>query len=183
MIQLLLGQIPEAIYFALFMIFTKQLKEKRLLYIILMILEYIMILTIFRFSIWIQILYTFLSYIILKLLYNDKAQVTDIFTFTIASVVLIFISAFSYTIISAIFNIKLLAYILKDLLMIIFLVCAKNKLYKIQKLYKTLWNRNDKLNKKIKTTTFRSINVILFNIVFWIINFGMIYAITFYERS
>ena len=29
--QLLLGQIPEAIYFALFMIFTKQLKEKRII--------------------------------------------------------------------------------------------------------------------------------------------------------
>ena len=30
LMELFLGQIPEAIYFALFMIFTKNLKEKRL---------------------------------------------------------------------------------------------------------------------------------------------------------
>ena len=35
--QLLLGQIPEAIYFALFMILVKNIKEKRILFIILML--------------------------------------------------------------------------------------------------------------------------------------------------
>lgn len=39
MLELFLGQIPEAIYFALFMIYAKNLKTKRLLYTILMILE------------------------------------------------------------------------------------------------------------------------------------------------
>lgn len=37
--EILLGQIPEAIYFAVFMIFAKRLTEKRLLYVTLMIVE------------------------------------------------------------------------------------------------------------------------------------------------
>ena len=43
MLELLLGQIPEAIYFALFMIFTKELKTKRILYTILMVIEYVLL--------------------------------------------------------------------------------------------------------------------------------------------
>ena len=43
LLELMLGQIPEAIYFALFIILTKELKEKRILFIILMIIEYILL--------------------------------------------------------------------------------------------------------------------------------------------
>ena len=42
-LQLLLGQIPEAIYFALFMIFTKRLDKKQILFTVLMIIEYILL--------------------------------------------------------------------------------------------------------------------------------------------
>lgn len=34
LLEIFLGQIPEAIYFTLFMIFAKDLKEKRILYIL-----------------------------------------------------------------------------------------------------------------------------------------------------
>ena len=182
MLQLLLGQIPEAIYFALFMIYTKNLKQKRILYIILMISEYLILKLFFKFNIYFQLSYTIFTYLILKLLYKNKAQIIDVFTFTISSIILIVISAFSYTIISATIGIKLVAYIIKNILMFVFLFIARKRLNKIQKLYKKLWNRNDKVDKKIKTTTFRSINAILFNVMFWVINFGMIYAITFYGR-
>lgn len=107
LMELLLGQIPEAIYFALFMIFTKQLKEKRILYILLMIGEYLILKLFFKFNIYFQVSYTVFTYIILKLLYREKSQITDVFTFTISSIVLIIISAFSYTIISATFGVKL----------------------------------------------------------------------------
>ena len=90
-LELLLGQIPEAVYFSLFMIFTKQLKEKRLLFTIIMILEYVLIQRVIHFNIWLHIIYTIFVYLILKLLYKDKAQVTDIFTFTISSMLLILI--------------------------------------------------------------------------------------------
>ena len=183
LLELLLGQIPEAIYFAWFMINTKQLKEKRLLYTILMIVEYLMIATVIKFSIWMQVLYTVISYVILKFLYKERAQITDVFTFTIASAVLILISAISFGIISMTIRNKIIACVIKNILMLLFIFATRNKLTNIQKLYKKLWNRNDKVKKKMKTTTFRSLNVIIFNIIFWIINIGMVYAMTVRGRG
>lgn len=180
MLEVLLGQIPEAIYFALFMIFTKRIKEKRIFFIITMVVEYLLLKHFVKYNIWFQISYIFMSFLILKLLYKDKAQITDIFTFAIASIVLmicclllsfIFLSNFSNY-----FYYYLYA-IITRILMFGFLFIFKNKLYKIQNFYKKIWNRNDKVNKKIKSTTFRSLNIVIFNIMFYILNICMLYAI------
>ena len=179
-LEVLLGQIPEAIYFALFMIFTKRIKEKRIFFIITMVVEYLLLKHFVKYNIWFQISYIFMSFLILKLLYKDKAQITDIFTFAIDSIVLmiccllpsfIFLSNFSNY-----FYYYLYA-IITRILMFGFLFIFKNKLYKIQNFYKKIWNRNDKVNKKIKSTTFRSLNIVIFNIMFYILNICMLYAI------
>lgn len=172
--ELLLGQIPEAIYFALFMIFTKQLKEKRILFVLLMVIEYLLLVNALMFNSWFQILYTFLTFITLKVLYKEKAQITDVFTFTIASIVLIFVSLISF----AVCNGDMIAgSVLNRIILIIFFIFSYEKLPSIQKIYKKFWNRNDKEKKKMKSATFRSINVVIFNIMFYIINLGMVYAI------
>ena len=93
--ELFLGQIPEAIYFALFLIFVKRFKEKRILFIVLMILEYLLLKSFIHFDVWFQIGYTIMTFLTLKVLYKNKAQVTDIFTFGIASIVLMAISIIS----------------------------------------------------------------------------------------
>ena len=179
MIEILLGQIPEALYFAIFMIFVKQLKTKRLVFILLMILEYVLLKYLIHYNMYFQIAYTFFTYIILKVLYKERSQITDIFTFTIGSIILIIISALC----GMLYITNLLPYMvclaLNRLLMFGILFIFNSKLNKIQKLYKTMWNRNDKVKKKIKSTTFRSINVVVFNAIFYIINIGMIYAICF----
>lgn len=174
MLELLLGQVPEAIYFALFMIFTKEIKTKRLTFIVLMVIEYILLLQTLVFNSWFQILYTLLTFITMKVLYKETTQITDIFTFGIASLVLMLISVMTfmvlreYTITAVIFN---------RLLMFGFLLVCRKKLPAIQKLYKKLWNRNDKNKTRMKSTTFRSINVVIFNLMFYIINLGMMYAL------
>lgn len=89
LLEIFLGQIPEAIYFALFMIFAKDLKEKRILYILLMVIEYLLLKHFIKYNIWFQILYTIMQFVILKVLYKEKSQITDIFTFTIASIILV----------------------------------------------------------------------------------------------
>ena len=176
MLEVLLGQIPEAIYFALFMIFVKQLKEKRVLFIILMIAEYLLLKVFIKYNMWFQISYTFMNFLILKLLYKEKAQITDIFTFTISSIVLILISFVSYFIIWKTIGNYLIAAIINRLLLIIFLLITHKKLYNIQKLYKKLWNRQDNKKHKVKSTTFRAINVVVFNLLFFIINLGIIFT-------
>ena len=179
--EMLFGQIPEAIYFALFMIFTKQLKEKRILFIVLMTIEYLIIQKLIHFDIWLQIIYTAFVFIILKILYKEKAQITDIFTFTISSILLIILDLILYFTIGKLTNNYILFAVIDKIVLLCVLFLIKNKLPKIQTLYKKLWNRNDNTKKKMKTTTFRSLNIVIFNITFYIINLGMIYCI--YQNS
>lgn len=172
--QLLLGQIPEAVYFALFMIFTKQLKEKRISFIILMILEYVFLKYFLVYNVWFQVMYFILSFIIMKILYGDRVQVTDIFTMGIASGGLIIVSSLSYVITYITCKNMIIGAILVKLLAFGGLFIFKNKLPKINNLYKKLWNRG-KVKHKIKSTTFRALNVVIFNISFVIINLGILF--------
>ena len=177
MLELIIGQIPEAIYFALFMIYAKGLKEKRILFTVLMVAEYILLTRFLIYNIWFQILYTFITFLILKVLYKEKAQVTDIFTFTISSVILMILSCITFIIFNIFCKNMLIASLFLKILMILFFIIFYKKLYKIQNLYKKLWNRNDKVKKKIKSITFRCINLIIFNLSFYILNIIMLYCI------
>lgn len=173
MLELIIGQIPEAIFFSLFMIYAKGLKEKRFLFTILMIAEYLLLKKFIHFNIWFQILYTFMTFVILKLLYREKSQIIDIFTFTIASIILIISSILCFL---TSFGNVVFATIINRIILLIFIFAFKDKLKSIQNLYKRIWNRET--NKtKIKTTTFRSLNVIIFNILFWLLNILLMFAI------
>lgn len=174
LLETMLGQLPESIYFAIFLIATKRIKTKRILFLILMIIEYLLLKQLFEFNIWFQVSDCFMTFLTLKVLYREKAQVTDIFTFGIASIILIFSSMITYLLFKP--NMLLVA-ISNRLLLMLFLVITFNKLYKIQNLYKSLWNRNDSIKKKMKSTTFRSLNIVVFNLMYYIINLGMTYAI------
>ena len=176
MLEILLGRIPEAIYFALFMIFTKQLKEKRVLYVILMIIEYLLLEHVFHYQTWFQISYTFISFLILKLIYKEKAQVTDIFIFTISSIILILVSMITYFITWFTLDNLFIGNLIQKIILFIVLIICKPYLPCIQLLYKHLWNRNN-LPKKMKSTTFRALNVVIFNVLFYVINVGMITSI------
>lgn len=177
MLQLLIGQIPEAIYFSLFILFTKKLKEKRILFVVLMIIEYLLLKHFIAFNLWFQILYTIAMFLILKMLYKEKAQITDIFTFMIASIIMIVVTVIMY------FG---LGYLVKDYValaiasrFILFglVIGLRNTLPKIQSMYKLMWNRNDEKKKPIKSATFRCINVIAFNAMFYILNIFIILAV------
>lgn len=175
MLEILLGQLPEAIYFALFMIYTKDLKEKRILFITLMSVEYILLINILPYSVWFHVLYTAVMFFILKLLYKERAQVTDIFTFGVASLSVVIISLVAYIVLAPIMNYTIIANIIQKIILFVGLYLLRNKLPYIQKLYKHLWNRNDNKKKPMKSATFRAINVVIFNISFVAINLGVTY--------
>ena len=169
-LQLLLGQIPEAIYFAVFMILAKDIRKKRVLFIILMILEYILLKQVIHFNTWFQVLYFIISFIIMKILYKDKTNITDIFTLGIASITLIFTSIPCYLLFTP--NTILMS-ISNRLLLFGILFFGRNILPKIPKLYSKYWNRTN-IPKNIKSTTFRALNLVIFNLMFFLINVGMI---------
>jgi hypothetical protein len=176
--ELLLGQIPEALYFALFIIFTKKVTSHRLVFFVVILIEYLLLVNLFPFNWCFHIGLTIMVYLSLKVIYKERAQITDIFTFGISSVLLIIVSIVNYLIFCKLLNVNfVVSAVTQKLILFALLLCLKPKLHNIQKLYKRLWNRNDKLPKKMKTTTFRAINVVVFNATFYIINVCMLIAI------
>lgn len=173
MLEIFLGQVPEAIYFALFMILTKRLKEKRLPFVLLMSVEYVLLFKTMVHNMYAHIGFFIITFLILKLFYKEKCQITDVFTLAIAGIILIIFNI----IVSPLFQIDyILSVIIIRILMFLFLYIFRNKLWKIQEFYKKAWNRKDKPEAKIKSLTFRSINLVIFNIMFYIINLGMLLA-------
>lgn len=173
-LEILLGQVPEAIFFAMFVILTKSLKERRCLFILLMVIEYLILKIFFKYNIWFQILYTTIACLTIKLLYGQKSQIIDVFTFTIASLILVISSILAFLVFRP--NMIIIA-IANRILLFVFLYLFRNQLPKIQKVYCKLWNRNDTVKKKMKSTTFRSLNMVIFNVLFYGINLGAACAI------
>ena len=171
-----LVQIPEPVYFSLFLIIGKNIKEKRLLLIVIMMMQYLLLMHIFPFNVWFQLIYTFMSFVNLKVLYKEKAQVTDIFLFAIASLFLIMISAFCYGIIFVTIKNYVCALIMNRILMFMILYFGRNKIKNIYKKFCSLWNRHNNPNK-IRSLTLRNISIIIFNLMFCFINLGMAFVV------
>lgn len=180
--ELLIGQIPEAIYFALFMVFAKGLKDKRILFTIIMIFEYIALKKFIHFNVGFQLSYIFMTFLSLKVLYKEKAQITDIFVFGAASLYLILISILSYAIVYFTVRVYIVSAILNRILLIATLFVFKDKIKQLYSKFKYFWNRHRNENVKIRSLTLRNVSIILFNIMFYVINFGMAFAILYLRK-
>lgn len=183
MLEIILGQIPEAIYFALFMIFAKELKRNKALFVLFMIFEYLALKHFIKFDVLFQILYTVMTFLNLKVFYKDKAIITDIFVFMGASLLLIVTSALSYIpvniLIKDIYVAFYIALAINRILMVTSLILLKNKLPKLYKSYRFFWNRHRNTTVKIRSLTLRNISIILFNVMFYIINVCMLVAVVY----
>lgn len=175
-LEVVLGQVPEAIYFAMFLIVGKNIKAKRLLFIGIMIFEYIMLTMFIKFNVWFQLIYTFMSFATLKVLYKDKAQITDVFLFAIASLFLIFFSFITYYTAMLTYKNYFISSIINRIIIIVFVYLFRKIIRNKYVEFCSLWNRHNK-PAKIRSLTLRNISIITFNIMFWLINIGMIYAL------
>lgn len=180
-LEILFGQLPEAIYFALFMIYTKRLRKRRILFAVLTIITYITLFNVLPFSNWAHILYFLMMYLILKLLYKRRSQITDFFTLGIASIGMIVISFITYAIGLLFTNNYIIIMVMNRVSLFLILYLVRNHLYKIQKMYKLFWNRNDSIPKPMKSITFRCINLLIFNLMFYAISVCILYCL--YKRG
>ena len=135
-----LVQLPEPVYFSLFLIIGKNIKEKRLLLTGIMIMQYLLLMHIFPYNIWFQLIYTFMSFVNLKVLYKYA---------TIKNYVI--------------------ALIINRTLMFTVLYFSRNKIKTIYKSFCSLWNRHNN-PKKMRSLTLRNSSIIIFNLTFAIIN-------------
>src|SRR5574344_1395746 len=147
-LEIILGQIPEAIYFALFLIFTKNLKTKRIIFILLSVVEYLLAFYTFPYSIYSHVLFFTTLFIGMKILYKSRCQIVDVFLIGIASI-LVIISSAIVVLVGYVFteNIVIINIVHKLLLFFILFV-FNNKCSWFMNLYKSLWNRNDKRKNK-----------------------------------
>lgn len=173
-LEIILGQIPEAVYFAVFMILVKELKTRRFIFIISMIMEYLLVLNILPYSIWTHVLYFILAFLLLKILYKEESNVTDIFTLGVASLFMIISCFLLYVIIYFTIHNMLVYVVLQRIILFASIIIFRKKLPNINKLYKKLWNRS-KHSYKMKSTTFRALNLVIFNLSFVLINLGVIF--------
>ena len=117
LLELLLGQIPEAVYFSLFLIFTKQIKERRLLFVVLTIFEFVLLFNIAPYEMSTHAMFIAITYLLMKVLYKEKCQITDVFTMCIASIFLIVLSIINYMIFWYLFDNFLLSAIVHKIIL------------------------------------------------------------------
>lgn len=178
--RLISAKLLEPIYFSLFLIIGKDLKKKRLLLTLIMIFEYVMLTNIIEFNVWFQFIYTFLSFINLKVLYKEKSQITDIFLFAAASIILVLLSIFTYVTALYTYNNYMISLVINRILLFSFIFVFRKQIRKLYKEFCSLWNRHSKPNK-IKSLTLRNISVISFNVMFWVINLCMVIFVKYLQ--
>lgn len=171
-ISILLGMLPEVLYFTLFLIYTKDLKDKKFRLFGLVAIAYIICIMISQYKILYYTTFIFLIYGILKLLYKNKAQITDIFAFSVSIIYLTILSLLIY-LPKDIVQYYIILLVNRILLFIPFIF--RNKFNIIYKKYYSLWNRNYEKKQPVKSITLRNISLIVINCIIFIINIICLY--------
>ena len=179
-VSIFIGMLPEILYFTLFLIYAKNLKEKKIRLFFLILITYIMCITIIKFRLMYYLCFIFLVYIILKVLYKQKTQVTDIFLFSIST---LYLTILSFLIYFAKNQTTYIVCLILDRLFLFLPFIFRNKFYEIYKKYCSLWNRNDKEKRPIKSITLRNMSLVLINIIILSINIVCLYLTDFIESG
>ena len=174
LLSILLGLIPEVLYFTLFLIYTKNITEKRIRLFLFISLLYILCIMICQYKTLYYVLFIFSVYILLKILYKKKVQIIDVFVFSLCTSFLTLSSYICFIFLKKDYSNYYFLYAL-DRIAIFFPFLFRNKFNILYKKYCRLWNRNDKEKRPIKSITLRNISLIIINIVIFFMN---IYAIS-----
>ena len=156
----------EMFYLMLGMCYTKEIKEKRFLFFVLLLVTSTVSMLIIRWQLWYYIAFIASAYLIMKLLY--KSHVSDLFVFLIFFAWLAITSYIGFAVTDSI----VIGYIVQRILLFgIFIFRGKfNSWYKT---YRELWNRRD--DKRIKSITLRNISLIAINVFIAFMNFLLIF--------
>lgn len=174
LLTIFVGMLPEVLYFTMFIKYAKDISEKKIKLFLFMVLVYILCILVSQYKTLYYVAFIFLTYLILKLLYKNKVQITDIFLISLAYMYLAINSYICFQFVSNdLSNYYFIAIINKILLFIPFIF--KNKFNLLYVKYKSLWNRNDKIKRPIKSITLRNISLICLNIFIFLANLILIY--------
>ena len=168
-ISILLGLIPEVLFFTLFITYTKGIKEKRVKLFLLISIAYILCMFIQRYKIFYYMLFVILIYWIMKFLYKKKTQIIDIFIISLSFSYIYIISYLLFLFINNDMSNYYILYLIDRILLFIPFI-FKNKFNKLYKIYYKFWNRNDNEKRPIKSITLRNISLVFINLLIFFID-------------
>lgn len=170
----ILGSILQPIYFSLFLFYVKDIKDKRVLFTFIMILETLFLRCILKIynGIDFEILYSISMYVILKLIYKKKARITDIVTFILSVILQGIISIF----IIFILGVSIYSIIFSNIILMTITYLLKNKLINIDIFYNKFWNKHNN-PKFLKSVTIRGFSSVITIFTFILMYFWLIYGI------
>lgn len=167
LVSILMGLIPEALFFSIFIIGAKGLKkgENRIALVILFILVFILAGVLFAYNIWLYVILTVLLYLIMKFLI-DSAEFIDLFLLTIPYIIISIVGYICYGIEILLPNTSVVDYgmvLINRILLFITLSALYPHLHKWYNSYKKVWNVHK--GNKIKSITVRNISILICNTV------------------
>lgn len=154
-ISLILGILPDVLYYFIYIKQIKGIKSKNLLFFLLLLVTYMLCIIVVQHQFYLYIIQDILVFIIMKLLY--KSHISDMFLVIFIEFYMILLSTICFMFI----NNYYFAFIIYRLLMFLPLLCS-NKLRDMYKKYLSLWNRHDN-PKKIKSITLRNVSLVILN--------------------
>lgn len=174
----IIGLVLQSIFCAYFMLTVKEIKNKRINYILFTMLDFAFLKYVCRFNYTVNFELTLgiLMCIILKLLYK-KFRITDFIIYILSLVFLGLTSIPSLIIIGA----NIYSVVIGNLLAILLTYFLRNKLAKIDKFFSKFWNRHS-IKKALKSVTIRGFSSVLTVITFLLIHLWLIYGILIVRR-
>lgn len=168
-----LGCILQPLYFCLFMFYVKKIKTKRILFILLSTLDYIIIQNLIKFTNGINadLFYTIIFYINLKMFYKET-NITSLITYIISNLLLGIINIISYFI----FGMNIIGLTSVLVIPIIIVLILSKKLCILDHIYKKYWNRS-RIKRKVKSITFRGASACVTILLFVILHFWNLYLL------
>lgn len=174
LLSIVLGLIPEVLYFTLFLIYTKNLKEKKVKLFLLIAIAYLINISLCEYNVIYNVIFVGLVYIILKMLYKKKTQIIDIFLIMFACCYLTLLSCLVFFAKDS--TSYYICYSINRILLFVPFI-FRNNFNNLYRKYYSLWNRNYEHKKPIKSITIRNISLILINCIIFIINIICIYML------
>ncbi len=175
-IDIFLGMVPEVLFFTFFIVVAKNLdnrKNRVLKLLVGVAINYIITGIMTTYNIYSYILIIFFNYIILNLIYRKETDKLDLFLIGLAEWYLLIVGFICFKFISNNMDYYYYALFANRILLVLPFIFKKqmNNLYNKYRLY---WNRNDSIEKPIKSITLRNISLILMNVLIFILNICII---------
>nr|DAV79464.1 MAG TPA: hypothetical protein [Caudoviricetes sp.] len=186
LVSIVLGMLPEILYFTFFIIYTKNIKEKRFKLLGLIALIYFLIIFLVPYKIIFYTIFIFLLYGILKLLYKERADKIDIFVIAFATGYLSVVSYFCFNFFNKDLSNYNMLYVVNRILLFLPFIFRKD-FNKIYLKYRMFWNRDDgkDINKNIKkrprAISLRNMSLIAINSIIIFMNYYFILMFEFIE--